>query len=143
MIIQYYSINYNWNLSKPQEIDLYEHSDEIQLSQYEFTLIKTILNQSNNLSECLLYLHEKLWVTSRINNTSYENLTTALVRMGFRITVSQSKEKDKQQRLPYFKASAGITEGNTIPWGMTRSFKSRLWFDKEKYIALNYNWKEN
>lgn len=138
MIIQYYSINYNWNLSNPQEINLYEHSDKIQLSQYEFTLIKTILNQSNNLSECLLYLHEKLWVTSRINNTSYENLTTALVRMGFRITVSQSKEKDKQQRLPYFKASAGVTENGQIPWGMTRSFKSRLWFDKEKYIALNY-----
>lgn len=120
MIIQYYSINYNWNLSKPQEIDFYDFSDTIQLSQHEFTLIKTMLNQSNTLSECLLYLHE-LWTSNRINNTSYENLATALVRMGFRITVSQSKGKNEQQRLPYYQTSAGVTEDEQIPCGIPRN----------------------
>lgn len=135
MIIQYYSINYNWNLSKPQEIDFYDFSNKIQLSQYEFTLIKTILNQSNNLSECLLYLHE-LWTSNHINNTSYENLATALVRMGFRITVSQSKGKNEQQRLPYFQTSAGVTEDNQIFWGMTR--KHYYLIDKKSNSKGNF-----
>ena len=97
----YYSINSKWNLDKPIKLNL-KYDDFITfLSQYEFTLIKDTLNQSNNLSECLIYLHDKLWVTNRLNNINYENLATALVKMEFRITVSQPKKETKQLLLPY------------------------------------------
>lgn len=107
MITKYYSINNSWKLNKPVKINPQYYGWITFLSQYEFTLIKDTLNQSNNLSECLIYLHDKLWVTKRINNINYENLVTALIKMEFRITVSQSK-KTKQLLLPYNPTSTKI-----------------------------------